>query len=481
MGKVYKFNSYSQQLEAVKNFDYENCGHEHVIFGNKQNNKVSFSTDLAKNREYVYDGENFNEDDYVHLDSIDSINEFNVMPKNVDKIEIKTKNHNKKIKTIKYDEYPTEEPLYSVGLVSDVHYNDTDKDEDPDTITEDGSEYTEDLKNALSFFESEGVNFVSCAGDISSDASDHLKNYKRCINKYAPNVSVFTCSGNHDTKPKFKYHSIWLDVMAINRNNEYEIHRFDDGEEYSKDLGDGEYDNFANDDFGTSFWFKKYYNINNSDNLNEDNFDVYIYLNLEYGHNDRNNYNTHGPRKLLEDELLVHDTVGADDYHLYHPGTLRYFANLLEEFKDHRCFIFTHIMFGDLAGSYHYGNGKPYYDYYRTHTDVMKGDQGEFCRNLFERYPNNYWFCGHSHYKWIWQTEEKYINVAHSGSYSIHLPSLARPLPLGIKGYAVAPLDAEGAIMEVYRDYVIIKGYVFKEGGMETYENKQSILATYKL
>jgi hypothetical protein len=126
-------------------------------------------------------------------------------------------------------------------------------------------------------------------------------------------------------------------------------------------------------------------------------------------------------------------------------------------------------MFPDKAGNYHidenFGNIE-YYEYasYSNHADVLRGDQGEFIRNLMEQYDNNYWFCGHSHYKWNWEKLDHRINVTKTNnSYNVHLPSLSRPLPLEINWYETAPKDSEAAIMEVYENYVIIKGLVLKE------------------
>ena len=448
MGKIIQFDNIIDQFNNLKNYGKN----ENILFSNKENNIVSFTKDSIQDKEFYCEDEFGNK--LYRIDNPRNMTDINVIPNNVKTISSYWISTGEKIETIRTFVPTYNEPIYKVGLISDVHYNDTDNsDENPDTYNDDNSEYSEDLKNAMAFFEDNGVDFVSCSGDISTDSSDHLRNYRRCIDTYAPNVSVFTCSGNHDTKPKFKYRDLWLDIMAIDRNNEYEIVRFNDYEEYSKDLGDGNYDNYAKDEQGTSFYFKKYYS--------ETEFDVYIYLNLEYGHNHRDNYWTHDPRILRQDELLVHTEVGQDDYHMYDPNTLRELERILDENYDHRCFIFTHIMFKNGAGTYH---STDLYNYYNDHRDVMRGDQGEFCEQLMNRYPKTYWFSGHSHYKWHWHLYDKTMNVKRmdSGAYTIHIPSLARPLNVS-KWYNVALRDSEAGIMEVYKDYVIINGYVLKE------------------
>ena len=123
-------------------------------------------------------------------------------------------------------------------------------------------------------------------------------------------------------------------------------------------------------------------------------------------------------------------------------------------------------MLPDKAGNFHtsiQSNNVKYYSYCDNHEDILKGDQGNFIRNLMETYDNNYWFCGHSHYKWSVEKYDHNINVTKIGnSYNIHLPSLSRPLELNTS-YSSCPKDSEGAIMEVYKNYVVIKGMVMKE------------------
>ena len=462
---IKKFNTYYEQLNFLSTINEQSYPYPLLVL-NKENNKINTRYDGTLNKKFKYDS-----DEYCDIQNNYYNKEFSIIPNDVTNLEIydmndvllDTKYCNGLIIPKIY-----EEPLYKVGLMSDVHYNDTDEtDINPDTHNDDGAEYSEDLINAITYF-SEHVDFVSCAGDISTDSRSHLRNYKRCVNKYAPELSLFTCSGNHDTKPKFKDHQLWREVSAINPNNEYEVIYFEDDERYCFEES-GNVDNYhTNDDHtGSSFYIKKYY---------DNTFDVYIYLNVEYGWPDFNSYDTHNCIKLTQEELLVHSEVDQEnDLHLYHPQTLRCLADILEEYKDHRCFIFTHLMFPEGAGNFHMNsdsNNIPYYAYaydYNTntynHADVLRGDQGEFIYNLMEQYDNNYWFCGHSHYKWIWEKEDHNINVTKIGnSYSIHLPSLSRPLPSGITGYKNAPKDSEGAIMEVYKNYVILKGLICKEG-----------------
>lgn len=397
---------------------------------------------------YVLNGDEKNE--YLNY-NFGCENEYTITPKDIDAINSYDKETGELINVYPINSQLTEDPLYTVGLLSDIHYNDTDEDNTPDTYTDDGAEYSDDLKNALQYFYDNNVDFISCSGDITTDYRRHFRNYKLCLDTYGNGQAIYTCVGNHDTKPKDRAKEEWKGIDSINAN--YDIHRVDD-----KD--------------GTSFYFVK--------ELDNDKKDVYIYLNLSYGYYDEldenateedysnTSYNTHYPRLLNEDELLVKtpEEIEWDDFHLYSPDTLRWFADVLEEYKDDRCFIFTHLMFNGKAGSYHGSEG--YYDYFSNHADVIRGDQGMFLEDLLNKYDNNYWFSGHSHYKWLWEKYDHTINVTKSNnSWNIHIPSLSRPLPIEIYGYQNAPQDAEGAIMEVYNDYVVIKGIVFKNSSLD--------------
>ena len=129
----------------------------------------------------------------------------------------------------------------------------------------------------------------------------------------------------------------------------------------------------------------------------------------------------------------------------------------------------------------------------------------------YNKYKNSIWFTGHSHYSWLWQTRDKNISIcAHDSNFiegddsngapigqievtgykcdsafNVHLPSLARPLKLGANGDSYNNvLDAkgsEGAIMDVYDDYVDIRGIIFKKSDSDEYINKYCPIATYRI
>ena len=126
---------------------------------------------------------------------------------------------------------------------------------------------------------------------------------------------------------------------------------------------------------------------------------------------------------------------------------------------------------------------------------------------LNNEYKNTIWFGGHSHSKWNWQTVDPHININDNeyniyrpddndfiedmvylrksnepiskSGFNVHIPSTCRPLRIN-QWYDVAGQDSEGAILDIYEDYVDVRGIVFKEES-DTYINKYYPLAQYRI
>ena len=78
-----------------------------------------------------------------------------------------------------------EEPLYSFGLLSDVH------------IGRSGANSDTDFERALNFFNEKGVSYTCICGDISQNGTEaELAQYEEIASKSA--TPVYTTSGNHD-------------------------------------------------------------------------------------------------------------------------------------------------------------------------------------------------------------------------------------------------------------------------------------------
>lgn len=400
------------------------------------------------------------------------------------------------------------ERKYRIGLMSDVHYNDGTLDTDIGTIDYDGAEYEIDLPNALSVYQNkEDVDFVCSAGDISSNYIVHMLNFKKALETYSPTTKFYSCYGNHDfASAKNEYipenelydttdmngAQAWNEIM-IPKNSDYELHYQDE----TTDLGK------------SSFWFEVPIKGTNKS-------DIYIFLSVNYDNNE--SY----ANKILTTESpniqpLI-DYVGfmPSQYNiqLYDNLTLIWFKNLLEQFANKRIFIFTHLFLVHKAGSNNIDNGYYHYGGIGDRWRIQPGSaycpcgiQFEFLNKLNNEYKNTIWFGGHSHSKWNWQTIDPHININDNeyniyrpddndfiedmvylrksndpiskSGFNVHIPSTCRPLRIN-QWYDVAGQDSEGAILDIYEDYVDVRGIVFKEES-DTYINKYYPLAQYRI
>ena len=406
------------------------------------------------------------------------------------------------------------ERKYRVGLMSDVHYNDETVDTDNGTYTDDSSEYHEDLINALGLYQrKEEVKFVCAAGDISSDSIRHILNFKQALNEYSPTTNFYSCFGNHDFKAVTynlnepigsSYNDIGLNVEDKTRletwntlitpeNSAYQIHYQDPSTEYGK----------------SSYWFEVPIQGTNKS-------DIYVFLSVNY-----NLYDSIATNVLDENSPNIQpliDYVGfmPSSYNLqfYDNATLIWFKNVLEQFNNKRVFIFTHQFFVHKTGSnnidnglYHYGGIGDRWRMQPTSAYCLCGIQFEFLNKLNNEYKNTIWFTGHSHLKWNWQTVDPHVNINDNdydiwrpddedfeydmqylrrgendvickSGFNVHLPSTCRPLQMS-PWYNVAPEHSEGAIMDIYEDYVDIRGIIFKNAW--EYSNMYYPLAQYRI
>lgn len=363
-----------------------------------------------------------------------------------------------------------DERLYRVGLMSDTHYKDNDDDSDPSSYIDDGSQYANDFINALQIFDNkEDVEFCCVAGDITSDNIWHAINFRYQLDMYASNTPVYSCKGNHDNAASYNNNEEWVRCVS----------EFDDGKEkiYSP-YGDG-----------TSFYFIK--------TLSNGKKDVYIFLNVDYNNSSSKASDTDTDSNISDEER---------DHQYYNPDVLNWFSDLLETYKHDRCFVFTHLFFRQKAGNNHNYDYYRYYSNGRSRKYNLRGHQFLFLNELNNKYKNSIWFSGHTHYCWYWQKYDNIINVCNHDSYfiegsdengigvgnmvigdykcesayNVHLPSLVKPLQLS-SGYSTDNERSEGAIMDVYNDYVDIRGIVFKTSDSDEYINKYYPIATFRI
>lgn len=313
------------------------------------------------------------------------------------------------------------ERLYRFGLLSDVHdYDESD------------AYPSDDFNEALSVFnDKETVEFTCICGDITQNGTEaELQKYQTDVQTYSPNTPVYTTTGNHDCVQG---------ASAINETLWKTYTGQDICFELSKTLSNGKTDHFLF--FGMTSW-----------------------------------------------------SLGSSGTP-YNATNITWLSNKLESYKNERCFVFTHLFFPDRAGNL--GMIYPYYNW-------LGGSQLTQIQALCDKYVNSIWFSGHSHWKWYLQKYEDDANIyrAYDSSgnptcgWCVHVPSCASPIDsdysstgtssslaptFSTTGRVSKPLESEGAVVDVYENYVDIRGIVFKGPNDSDYVDKYMPIATYRL
>lgn len=157
----------------------------------------------------------------------------------------------------------------------------------------------------------------------------------------------------------------------------------------------------------------------------------------------------------------------------YSTENIDWLETKLKEYKDERCFVFTHLFFPDRAGNLN--------DIYPSY-NWLQGAQLSRLEALHVKYSNSIWFSGHSHWKWYLQKYQDRANVYRTYDtdgkptcgWSVHIPSCASPIDSNGSTRVEKPLEAEGAVMDVYENYVDIRAIDLKN-------NKYLPIGTYRL
>lgn len=151
----------------------------------------------------------------------------------------------------------------------------------------------------------------------------------------------------------------------------------------------------------------------------------------------------------------------------YTDQDLDWLETKLNTYRNERCFVFIHCPITQYVGNY-----KEMY----TSDNWLSGGNLYRVKEMADYYLNSIWFSGHSHWKWHLQKWEENANIYKKDSaWNVHIPSCAIP------GDAKDDVEIgrmveenEGAIVDVYENYVEIKGIDFKT-------NKFIPVAQYRL
>lgn len=156
----------------------------------------------------------------------------------------------------------------------------------------------------------------------------------------------------------------------------------------------------------------------------------------------------------------------------YFEHHLDWLEDKLEEYRNERCFVFTHLFFPERAGNMN--------DIY-TPGNWLRGTQHDRLEAMCDRYVNTLWFSGHSHWKWSLQKYQDRANIHRlyegaqpKSGWSVHVPSCADPINSNGTSRENVPAESEGAIVEVYENHIDILG-------LDLLTRKYLPIATYRL
>jgi len=287
---------------------------------------------------------------------------------------------------------PNTKPLYSFGLLADVHMM---ANSQGGTAVNDSNGYGRypngtKFNKILTFFENQGASFCCIAGDLTniglwkSDKTtfypDQFAEYKH-IRELHPNLPVYGICGNHES-----------------------------------------------------------YNKNITENLAE--------LEAYSGH-----------------ELTYTFTQGNDLFIMIGQNTpttpmtdeaLSWLESTLEANKSKRCFVFVHSVVDDTDSGTRFG-------YYHNMTFDWWGTKKTTFINIMKQYQNAILFHGHTHMSFEAQTiVENIIYSTTLGFKSVHVPSIyAVRIPDTVNKKLAEAEGAEGYIVDVYNDFIVLNGYEF--------------------
>lgn len=123
----------------------------------------------------------------------------------------------------------------------------------------------------------------------------------------------------------------------------------------------------------------------------------------------------------------------------------------------------------------------------------LSGNQLASLKTLRANYPRVIWFSGHSHWKWYLQNYEAQANVwpvtniNRTTAWCVHVPSCASPIDSNVGNSSLSSNrvsmsgESEGAIVDVYEDYIDIRAISFKDADDTEYNTKYLPIGQYRL
>lgn len=319
---------------------------------------------------------------------------------------------------------PYGDRLYRFGIISDVHNEENQN-----------SENQNDLRNALNFFnQKEDIEFTCITGDLtqysysSGNLATEMALYQANLAAINNSTPVYPTTGNHDCP----------------QNSDVDIDTF-----------------------------KSYAGI--ADLFTSD---------AVYSYEVTKTHTTSGGTTVTDHFLFLGMRRYEFTSSTYLDADITWLGNKLEAYKNDRCFVFTHMFFPDAAGNFQsiYPSG-----------NWLSGTQLNNLKTLRGNYPRSIWFSGHSHWKWYLQSGEPQANVwptsneGRTTAWCVHIPSCASPIDSSVCNPNLSstrvsmPGQSEGAIVDVYEDYIDIRAIEFKGADDADYVTRYLPIAQYRL
>ena len=181
--------------------------------------------------------------------------------------------------------------------------------------------------------------------------------------------------------------------------------------------------------------------------------------------------------KEIGGDIYLFMGMKAENYNLdlFSTDQLNWLEERLKKYENRRVFLFEHV-FVEPTGNVH--NLYPY-----SSMGNVDGQPGKIFRNLMAKYRNVILFTGHSHLEFQLQRLSDNANCSErteSLCHRVHIPSCAKPRANDVstedvKGNTYTNYgSSEGYVMDVYQDYIILKGINFVD-------NKYLPLAQYRI
>jgi 3',5'-cyclic AMP phosphodiesterase CpdA len=147
---------------------------------------------------------------------------------------------------------------------------------------------------------------------------------------------------------------------------------------------------------------------------------------------------------------------GYNNEDVFSEESINWLEETLAANTDKRIFLFQHALRFD-------GCGKPYPG--SPTGNMLSVPLGVRFQTIVSQYPNVIWFHGHSHMTFDSQEDNPIANYDHNFTcHSVHIPSLATPREYENSAYVGKAAESEGYVVDVYKDYIVLRGRNFAEG-----------------